>query len=132
MDDKHKQVLDLAAPYLKKGLKKDLLLHTQAVVKAMELLLVEIEADADILIPAAILHDVGWSEVPENLQMSSVRDERKEALRLHIDLAGPVIQKIVHIQGSRIRRLACGILHSYYSGDQEDIMARSRYRARNQ
>ncbi len=82
--------------YLRKGIKKDIVLHTRGVVKAMEMLLEKEKGEEDILIPAAIFHDVGWSEVPHNLQKADItKEERNEALRRHLEYAGPVIEEIM-------------------------------------
>ena len=71
MKEKYNNIWELAKPYLEKGVKKDFILHTTCVVKAMELLLEHEKGDESLLIPAAILHDVGWSKVPQDLQKSS-------------------------------------------------------------
>ena len=53
------KIWKLALPYLKKGRRKNFVIHTQGVIKAMELLLKKEKEDKDTLIPAAILHDTG-------------------------------------------------------------------------
>ncbi len=60
------QIWDLAVPYLKRCRPEDLL-HTGVVVDLMQKIIEEEQLDekAEVLIPAAILHDVGWSRVKE-------------------------------------------------------------------
>lgn len=95
MKEKFEKILELASPYLKQGAKKDFVIHTQGVVKAMELLLEKEQGNEDILIPAAILHDVGWADVPVNLQKSDQREERLEGMKLHIECAPPIVEKVL-------------------------------------
>lgn len=95
MKKKFERVWRLALPYLKKGKRKDFVIHTKGVIKAMELLLRREGGDKNILIPVAIVHDVGWSRVPLNLQRSNKKIERKRALKLHLKYAPPIIEKIL-------------------------------------
>ncbi len=90
-----KKIWKLSIPYLKKGGRKDFLLHTEGVVKAMELLLKTEIGRPEILIPAAILHDTGWSKVPKNLQKSNNEKQKIESLKLHLKYSVPIINKIL-------------------------------------
>jgi len=99
MDKKYKNILDLAGPYLKKGVMKDFYLHTLGVVRAMELLIKSDGGDADILIPAAILHDVGWSMVPKNLQKSIKSEDKAKAMQLHLDFAPEIAAEVLEKSG---------------------------------
>lgn len=95
MKKTYDRIWNLAKPYLKKSVKKDLILHTKGVVKAIQLILRDEEGDEDILIPAAILHDVGWSKVPKNLQKSIEKSEWREAQELHLEYSVPIVKKIL-------------------------------------
>jgi HD superfamily phosphodiesterase len=95
MEKKFEKIWELALPYLKKGKRKDFVLHTKGVIRAVESLLKEEKGDANILIPAAILHDVGWAKVPTKLQMSDAETEKTEALELHLEYAVPIIEEIL-------------------------------------
>ncbi len=95
MKSKFKEIWKLAVPYLKKGKRKDSVVHTKGVIKAMEILLKQEKGDPDILIPAAILHDIGWSKVSVKLQMSNNKDEKIESLKLHIKHAPLLIKEIL-------------------------------------
>ena len=95
MNRSNKKLFLVAKPYLEKGVKKDFLLHTKGVVKAMELILEKEKADESILIPAAILHDIGWSKVPIKLQKSLDKKDKEKAMRLHIEYAPELIEKIL-------------------------------------
>lgn len=89
------EILELALPYLNQGIMKDFVIHTKGVVKAMELLLEHEDGDEDILIPAAILHDVGWFNVPSELQKSNNQSDKIEATHLHLKHGLPIIEKIL-------------------------------------
>jgi len=95
MDEIFEKIWQLAIPYLKKGIKKDFIVHTKGVIRSMRCLLEREEGDKSILIPAAILHDVGWSKVPLNMQKSDEELDRVEALRLHIKHASSIIKEIL-------------------------------------
>ena len=82
-------------PYLKRGTMKDFIAHTKHVVKSMELLLANEGGEERILIPAAILHDVGFSKIDKKLQCSKELKEKREAQRQHLVLAGGIIQEIL-------------------------------------
>lgn len=86
-----------ALPLLKKGLNKDFVLHTRMVVRAMKVLIKSEGGNENILIPAAILHDVGWSEVNPDLQKRGHNDREKDHLALveHIKKAPSIIRKIL-------------------------------------
>ena len=95
MKDVFQQIWELAKPYLKKGVVKDFVVHTEGVIKAMELILKQEEGDERILIPAAILHDVGWCNVPPRLQKSNDREDKVKAMSLHLEYAKPVIKTVL-------------------------------------
>jgi len=85
----------LATPYLKKGVRKNFIIHTLAVVRAVKLILNKEKVDSEILLPAAILHDVGWSKVPKYLQKSNNKKEQIIALKLHLKYSPAIIKKIL-------------------------------------
>ncbi len=99
MINKYKRIWQLALPYLNSGLKKDFAIHTQGVIRATQLILKKEDADADLQILSAILHDVGWSKVPKQLQLSDNEDDKIKALKLHLEYARPIIVKILKQEG---------------------------------
>lgn len=100
MDKKYQKIWKLALPYLKKGVRKDFVVHTKGVVKAMEMILEEEKGDRGILIISAILHDAGWSMVSEKLQLGW-RDKKikLESEKQHIRFAPKVIREILRKAG---------------------------------
>jgi len=92
---KKERLWKLALPYLRKGKRKDFVLHTKGVIKAMELLIKKERGDSDILIPAAMLHDTGWSKVPINLQKTNEKKKVKKAMEFHLKYSKPIIERIL-------------------------------------
>lgn len=98
MNLKHQKVWKSTLPYLKKGKMKDFIVHTEGVMKAITLILKHEKADKNILILAAILHDVGWAKVPKELQEQPLRVNKlklKKAMKLHLEYSQPIIEKIL-------------------------------------
>lgn len=95
MKNKFEKIWELAIPYLELGMMKDFVIHTEGVVRAMEILIDGEGGDENILIPAAILHDVGFSKVSEDLQTNADLEKKREAQRQHLILAGDIVQEIL-------------------------------------
>lgn len=95
MEIEFQKIWDLAVPYLEKGTMKDFVLHTKYVVKSMEMIIAGEGGNASILIPAAILHDVGWSKVAPELQNNSELEKKREGQRQHIAFAKEIIEEIL-------------------------------------
>lgn len=92
---KYQNVWKSTLYYLKQGLNKDFVVHTQGVVKAMELILKKEKGNPDTLIPAAMLHDTGWSKVPAKYQGNTNRVNKLRGMQLHIKFAPEIIQKVL-------------------------------------
>ncbi len=75
--------------------KKDYVLHSGMVTRAMREIIKGEGGDPEILIPAAMLHDVGWTKVQSNLLIPETDEDKKEAERLHLALAPGVVQEIL-------------------------------------
>jgi hypothetical protein len=100
MNKKYSKIWELVKPYLRKGKIKDFVMHTEGVVRATEMILKKEKGDAEILIPSAILHDVGWAKVPVELQNVKDRKEGnkkiiRKALEFHIEFAPEIINGIL-------------------------------------
>ena len=61
-------ILSLALPYLQTRHNE---IHTRICWEFAERLLAAEGGDPDIVIPAILLHDIGWSRVPEEVQLSA-------------------------------------------------------------
>lgn len=87
----HQRILDIAAPYLETRHND---LHVREALQLIWKLLEQVQADEDIVIPALILHDVGWKMVPEELHLRAFGPaEFDEGLR-----------RVHEIEGARIAR----------------------------
>ena len=95
MKNRYETIWDLAMPYLKKGVMKDFVSHTKYVVKSMEMIIDGEGGDRNILIPAAILHAVGWSKVDPSLQLNDELEKKREGQRQHVAFAGEIIEEIL-------------------------------------
>jgi len=74
--------------------------HTEISYRAALRLLESEEGDEAIVIPAIILHDVGWIKVPEELQLTAFgpKAKNKELNRVHevegVKLAREILEKV--------------------------------------
>lgn len=71
-------------------------LHTQTVIQFVLELLPTTDGERDITVPAAILHDVGWSQVPEDIAMKSrVPRGDVELVKIHEDKGAVIARRIL-------------------------------------
>ena len=92
----HQRIWDLSIPYLEKGIRKDFVIHTKCVIKGMEILLKNEKRNKDILISSAILHDVGWSKVPKDIQLNwRCKEDKIKGEELHLEYAKPIIEEVL-------------------------------------
>jgi HD superfamily phosphodiesterase len=83
LERKYEDIFERAAPYLDTR-KNDV--HTQIAYElARQLLAYYPDADEEIVLPAIILHDVGWKMVPEDKQLEAFGPNMKdkESRRVH-------------------------------------------------
>ena len=86
--------MELAIPYLAtRGNRR----HTEVALEFARTLLLGEGGRPEVVIPAVTLHDVGWSCVPEELQMKAIgRDADRGVNRVHevegVRLAGEILQ----------------------------------------
>jgi len=93
----YQRIFELAIPFLKTRLN---LPHTYIVYQYAQLLLEAEGGSREIIIPACILHDVGWSTVPEDRQLRAfgpnITDH--EARRKHevegVSIAGQILTQL--------------------------------------
>jgi HD superfamily phosphodiesterase len=106
----YRRIFELAVPFLKTRLN---LPHTYIVYQYAQLLMAAEGGSREIAIPACILHDVGWSTIPEDQQIKAYGPNMTdpEAKRKHevegasiarqilsqVGWNGPLVQKIAEI-----------------------------------
>lgn len=97
LKDIYERIWDLARPYLNTR-KNDI--HTEISTGLAQQLLVQEGGEEDIVIPAIILHDVGWKEVPEGIQLKAFgpKASMPEWNRVHevegARIAGDILRKV--------------------------------------
>ena len=97
LKDIYERIWDLARPYLNTR-KNDI--HTEISTGLAQQLLVQEGGEEDIVMPAIILHDVGWKEVPEDIQSKAFGPKMSmpEWNRVHevegARIAGDILRKV--------------------------------------
>ena len=97
LKDIYKRIWELAKPYLNTR-KNDI--HTEISESFAEKLLSQEGGEEDVVIPAIILHDVGWKKVPEDIQLKAFgpKASMPEWNRVHevegAEIAGGILRKV--------------------------------------
>ncbi len=94
----HKKILERAKPFLRT---RKNLLHTQIALRYAIRLLREGKGDEEVVVPAILLHDVGWKAVPEPLQLTAFGPNlsNPQAARLHEMEGAKTARKILEELG---------------------------------
>jgi HD superfamily phosphodiesterase len=96
MNKKFKTIWEKSLPYQDKRDDKG---HALIVTNFAEEILKFEKGDENIVIPAAILHDIGWSQIPENERMSLFNvmpgSEKDIELRIKHQIEGVKLAKII-------------------------------------
>lgn len=91
------QIFRLALPYLQV---RDNELHTWNAVEFSMPLLEKYGAERKIVVPAVMLHDVGWSTLPEDIIARAWGPRAdKELMRLHEEEGAKIARQILHQAG---------------------------------
>ena len=77
------------------------LIHTKIVLRYALDLLEEEEGDEEVVIPAVLLHDVGWKMIPEKLQLTAFGPK----------ISNPDLARIHEVEGARIAKGILETLH---------------------
>lgn len=91
------RIFDLARPYLSTRCNEE---HTRIAYEFAVRLLREEGGDPDVVLPAIILHDVGWNSIPEELQLTAFGPYQKdtELNRVHeregARIAGEILGRV--------------------------------------
>ena len=78
----YQKMFERAKPFLRT---RKNFIHTKIALQYAVKLLKEVKGDEEVVIPAILLHDVGWKAVPEPLQLNAFGPNRSnfQAARLH-------------------------------------------------
>jgi len=94
----YQRILEHAKPFLRT---RQNLIHTRIVLGyALKLLKVE-KGTEEVVIPAVILHDVGWDAIPEHLHLTAFGPK----------LSNPELAKVHEVEGAKIAKK---ILNSFH------------------
>ncbi len=116
------QIWKLATPLLKKG-RPDDYTHAQETVKSLENYQGELDLDLEVLIPAAIMHDIGHSAIlPEHFKHVTGPDKLVNGKLVHM-LSGAKIAKNILEQVNYNPKKSAEIVEiiSIHDFDQLDI-----------
>jgi HD superfamily phosphodiesterase len=108
MEDIFKKIWELSKPYLNTR-KNDM--HTKISLNFAYKLMEKEGGDEGIVVPAVILHDVGWKRVPEKLQLQAFGPKA----------TSPELNRVHEIEGSKIAKEILKKL-SYHTDSVEDII----------
>lgn len=93
LTQEEKKIFDLARPHLQVMYNE---MHTGDVVHFCLKLLQTVGGDRHIVIPAAILHDTGWSKIPEKVsQKIRIPDGEPEAIKVHEEISALIAELIL-------------------------------------
>jgi HD superfamily phosphodiesterase len=87
----YQKIFERAEPFLRT---RKNLIHTKIALRYAVKLLKSEKGDEAVVIPAIILHDVGWSVVPENLHLTAFGPNR----------TNPELTKVHEVEGAKIAR----------------------------
>ncbi len=89
----HQKIFENAKPFLRT---RKNLIHTRIALHYALKLLQSERGDEDVVIPAVILHDIGWKIVPEDLQLTAFgpNPSNPERVRVH-EIEGAKIAKSI-------------------------------------
>lgn len=112
----YQKILERAKPFLRT---RKNLIHTQIALRYALKLLKTVKADDEIVVPAILLHDVGWKAVPEPLQLTAFGPNRSnpQAARLHEVEGAKMARKILeglHYRPERVNEI-CRIIRGHDS-----------------
>ncbi|MCK5062607.1 MAG: HD domain-containing protein [Candidatus Aenigmarchaeota archaeon] len=97
MEPVFKQIWELARPYLDTRINE---IHTEIATSYAYELLEKEGGDKSIVIPAIILHDIGWKMIPEDIQIKGFGPKKKsiEVKRRHetegVKIAKSILKKV--------------------------------------
>ena len=87
----YKAMLERATPYLKRGRKYDYS-HTKAIIPIAETIIKKDGLDEEIILPAIIFHDIGWSLVSNELRLEYYSHKARMA---HMRMGAKLTKKLL-------------------------------------
>ena len=103
----YQRIFEHAKPYLRT---RQNLIHTRVVLQYALKLLEEEKGNEEVVIPAVLLHDVGWDTIPEHLHLTAFGPNP----------SNPELAKVHEVEGSKIAKKILETLH-YPPGKTKEI-----------
>lgn len=103
----YQKIYERAKPYLRT---RKNLIHTQIAFRYALKLLKQEKADEEVVIPAILLHDVGWKTIPANLHLTAFGPNP----------SNPQLARVHELEGAKIARMILEKLH-YPSKEVKEI-----------
>jgi HD superfamily phosphodiesterase len=94
----YQKILEKAKPFLRT---RKNLIHTQIALRYALKLLKSEKGDEGVVIPAIILHDVGWKVIPEHLQLTAFGPNK----------SNPKLTRVHEVEGAKIASSILEKLH---------------------
>lgn len=94
----YQKIYERAKPYLRT---RKNLIHTQIAFRYALKLLKQEKADEEVVIPAILLHDVGWKTIPANLHLTAFGPNP----------SNPQLARVHELEGAKIARMILEKLH---------------------
>ena len=112
----YQKIFEWAKPFLRT---RKNLIHTRIALRYAIKLLETVKGDEGVVVPAILLHDVGWKAVPEDLQLTAFGPNRSnpQAARLHEVEGAKTARKILeglHYPPERVNEI-CRIIRGHDS-----------------
>ena len=112
----YQKIFERAKPFLRT---RKNLIHTKIALRYALKLLKKVRGDEEVVVPAILLHDVGWKAVPEHLQLTAFGPNRSnpQVLRLHEVEGAKTARKILeglHYPPERVNEI-CRIVRGHDS-----------------
>ena len=112
----YQKMFERAKPFLRT---RKNLIHTKIALRYAITLLSKVKGDEEVVVPAILLHDVGWKVVPEHLQLTAFGPNRSNprAARLHEVEGAKMARKILeglHYSPKKVKEI-CRIIQGHDS-----------------
>jgi HD superfamily phosphodiesterase len=112
----YQKICERAKPFLRT---RKNLVHTKIALRYAIRLLKEVRGGEEVVVPAILLHDVGWKAVPEDLQLTAFGPNRSnpQAARLHEVEGAKIARKILeglHYPPEKVEEI-CRIIQGHDS-----------------
>ena len=112
----YQKIFERAKPFLRT---RKNVIHTRIALRYALKLLKTAKADDEIVVPAILLHDVGWKAVPEDLQLTAFGPNRSnpQAARLHEVERKKMARKVLeglHYPAKKVKEI-CRIIQGHDS-----------------